>query len=207
MFLDLIRLGPRRLGSEVDRGQQSLLCKRVLNCGSQKPSYGDEIQEHVLLQRGQHGGEDDIHTRPGGPQSDVDEAGDGGDGAGGALTSHMEGIIVNTVSSNSSKGRAAIEWIVEKLGNECRALSLSSSLEKLKSEYVDLKHQVAESIINPARQSIEELQGELKTDLERLSKFELAKLGSLELAKLRELQLSLPSPPTLKAEENPRPSL
>merc|ERR1712008_519462 len=123
------------------------------------------------------------------------------------LTSYMEGIIVNTVTSNSSKGRAAIEWIVEKLGNECRALSLSSSLEKLKSEYVDLKHQVAESIINPARQSIEELQGELKIDLERLSKFELAKLGSLELAKLRELQLSLPSPPTLKAEENPRPSL
>merc|ERR1719300_651098 len=61
------------------------------------------------------------------------------------LTSYMEGIIVNTVSSNSSKGRAAIEWIV-------------------------------------------------------------AKLGSLELAELRELQLSLPSPPTLKAEENPRPS-
>merc|ERR1711934_640859 len=108
------------------------------------------------------------------------------------LTSYMEGIIVNTVSSNSS---------------ECRALSLSSSLEKLKSEYVDLKHQVAESIINPARLSIEELQGELKIDLERLSKFELAKLGSLELAKLRELQLSLPSPTTLKAEENPRPSL
>merc|ERR1712107_466645 len=122
------------------------------------------------------------------------------------LTSYMEGIIVNTVSSNSSKGRAAIEWIVEKLG-ECRALSLSSSLDKLKSEYVDLKHQVAESIINPARLSIEELQGELKTELEKLSKFELAKLGTLELAKLRELQLSLPSPPSLKAEEKPRPSL
>ena len=155
------------------------------------------------------------------------------------LTSYMEGIIVNTVSSNSSKGRAAIEWIVEKLGNECRfnlllsfsstlplsclpffiysytchvvsndtfrALSLSSSLEKLMSEYVDLKHQVAESIINPARQSIEELQGELKIDLEKLTKFELA--GNLELAKLRDLQLSLPSPPSLKAEETPRPSL
>ena len=46
-----------------------------------------------------------------------------------------------------------------------RALSLSSSLDKLKSEYVDLKHQVAESIINPARLSIEELQGELKTEV------------------------------------------
>ena len=66
---------------------------------------------------------------------------------------------------------------------------------------------MAESIINPARLSIEELQGELKTELEKLSKFELAKLGTLELAKLRELQLSLPSPPSLKAEEKPRPSL
>merc|ERR1712080_799336 len=105
------------------------------------------------------------------------------------LTSYMEGIIVNTVSSNSSKGRAAIEWIVEKLGNECRALSLSSSLVKLMSEIVDLKHQVAESIIQPARQSIEELQG--------------------ELAKLDLAMPSLPSPPSLKAEErmaqgNPR---
>ena len=36
------------------------------------------------------------------------------------LTSYMEGIIVNTVSNNSSKGKAAIEWVVEKLGQECR---------------------------------------------------------------------------------------
>ena len=41
------------------------------------------------------------------------------------LTSYMEGIIVNTVSSNSSKGRAAIEWIVEKLGSECRCIIIS----------------------------------------------------------------------------------
>jgi len=104
------------------------------------------------------------------------------------LTSYMESIIVNTVSNNSSKGRAAIDWIVNKLGNECRALSLTSSLEKLKSEIMDLKHQVAESLILPARLSIEELQGELK----------------LELAKL-DLQLppiTLPSPPMLKAEES-----
>ena len=41
------------------------------------------------------------------------------------LTSYMEGIIVNTVSSNSSKGRAAIEWIVEKLSSECRCIIIS----------------------------------------------------------------------------------
>merc|ERR1711881_487653 len=77
------------------------------------------------------------------------------------LTSYMEGVIVNTVSSNSSKGKAAIEWVVEKLGQECRALSLYSSLDKLKSEIVDLKHSVAESLISPAKKSIEELQQDL----------------------------------------------
>ena len=39
------------------------------------------------------------------------------------LTSYMEGIIVNTVSNNSSKGKAAIEWVVEKLGQECRLVN------------------------------------------------------------------------------------
>merc|ERR1712086_1226024 len=70
------------------------------------------------------------------------------------LTSYMEGIIVNTVSSNSSKGKAAIEWVVEKLGQECRALSLSSSLDKIKIEILDLKHTVADSLILPAKKSI-----------------------------------------------------
>jgi len=85
------------------------------------------------------------------------------------LTSYMEGIIVNTVSNNSSKGRAAIEWVVDKLGQECRALSLSSSLDKLKTEILDLKHSVAESLILPAKKSIEELQGELaRIDLPNL---------------------------------------
>ena len=41
------------------------------------------------------------------------------------LTSYMEGIIVNTVSNNSSKGKAAIEWVVEKLGQECRLVNIS----------------------------------------------------------------------------------
>ena len=36
------------------------------------------------------------------------------------LTSYMEGVIVNTVSNNSSKGKAAIEWVVDKLSQECR---------------------------------------------------------------------------------------
>jgi len=84
------------------------------------------------------------------------------------LTSYMESIIVNTVSKNSNKGKAAIDWIVEKLGQECSALSISSSLDKIKSEILDLKHTVAGSLIQPARQSIEDLQARVQVDLQKL---------------------------------------
>merc|ERR1719278_622275 len=110
------------------------------------------------------------------------------------LTSYMEGIIVNTVSGNSSKGKAAIEWVVEKLGQECKALNLLSSLDKLKSEIVDLKHSVAESLITPAKKSIEDLQSDLskRINLEELK----INLDSLNLDKLQ-----LPSPQLVSAEE------
>jgi len=84
------------------------------------------------------------------------------------LTSYMESIIVNTVDKNSNKGRAAIEWIVEKLGQECSALSISSSLDKLKSEILDLKHTVADSLLQSARQSVDDLQARIQTDLQKL---------------------------------------
>merc|ERR1712083_510098 len=105
------------------------------------------------------------------------------------LTSYMEGIIVNTVSKNSSKGKAAIEWVVEKLDQECRGLSLYSSLDSLKTEIVDLKHSVAESLILPAKKSIEELQQELT------SRIKLENLTSIKI------DLPLPSPPIIQAEE------
>ena len=66
-----------------------------------------------------------------------------------------------------------------------RALSLSSSLDKMKTEILDLKHTVAESLIIPAKKSIEELQQDL---------------ARIELTKLK-LDLPLPQPPRLKAEE------
>lgn len=100
------------------------------------------------------------------------------------LTSYMEGIIVNTVSNNAGKGRAAIEWVVDKLGQECRALSISSTLDKLESELVDLKHTVAESLLTPARISIEELQKDLK------------KLGSIAQPPMLKAEQSLPSFPS-----------
>ena len=55
----------------------------------------------------------------------------------------------------------------------------------MKTEILDLKHTVAESLIIPAKKSIEELQQDL---------------ARIELTKLK-LDLPLPQPPRLKAEE------
>lgn len=76
------------------------------------------------------------------------------------LTSYMESIIVNTVSNNAGKGRKAIDWVVEKLGQETK--TLSASLDKIKLEISDLTHSVEDRLISTAKNSIEELQRDLR---------------------------------------------
>lgn len=76
------------------------------------------------------------------------------------LTSYMESIIVNTVSNNSGKGRKAIEWVTEKLGTETK--NLSTSLDRIKYEIVDLKNVVEDRLIATAKASIDELQRDLR---------------------------------------------
>jgi len=72
------------------------------------------------------------------------------------LTDYMESIIVNTVSRNAGKGRAAIDWVVDKLANETK--NMSSSLDKLKLEINGLRDKVADNLIATAKKSIDELQ-------------------------------------------------
>lgn len=47
---------------------------------------------------------------------------------------------MNTVSRNAGKGRAAIDWVVDKLANETK--NLSTSLDKLKLEINGLRDKV-----------------------------------------------------------------
>ena len=75
------------------------------------------------------------------------------------LTSYMEGIILGTVSTNAAKGRIAIEWVTKKLENETK--SLSERLESIKLEVANLTHKVEDTMINAAKNSIEELQRDL----------------------------------------------
>jgi len=100
---------------------------------------------------------------------------------------------------NSSKGKAAIEWIVEKLGQECSALNISSSLTRIENEILDIKHTVDESLIQPARQSIDELQERIQVDLRKLG----SSIAQPVLLKAEEIS----KPVMLKAEEISKPVL
>ena len=72
------------------------------------------------------------------------------------LTDYIESSIISMCSLNSGKGRAAMDWVVEKLGAETR--NVSANLEKLQAEVLSLTDKVADNLILPARKSIEDLQ-------------------------------------------------
>lgn len=83
------------------------------------------------------------------------------------LTSFMESIIVNTVSSNASKGRNAIDWVVETFGQESK--NISGVLDKITDHVQELRDTVAENIIATAKSSIDDLRNSLP-DLTDVSK-------------------------------------
>jgi len=83
------------------------------------------------------------------------------------LTSYMESIIVNTVSSNASKGRRAIDWVVDKIGEESK--NISTVLDKITDHVQELRDTVADNIISTAKSSIDDLRKNLP-DLIEVSK-------------------------------------
>ena len=84
------------------------------------------------------------------------------------LTDYIENSIVAMCSLNSGKGRAAMDWVVDKLGNETR--NMSANLDKLKTEIVSLTDSVADNLISTAKKSIEDLQRKHSLQAQELSK-------------------------------------
>lgn len=95
------------------------------------------------------------------------------------LCNYLENVIVNTATSNASKGRQAIDWIVAKIGVECGSIqtevsrvmqTVEQKLERLGSECDTIqtevtnrvKTSVEESLVTPAKRSLEEMQKDLK---------------------------------------------
>jgi hypothetical protein len=83
------------------------------------------------------------------------------------LTDYIENSIVAMCSLNSGKGRAAMDWVVDKLGNETR--NMSANLDKLKTEIVSLTDSVADNLISTAKKSIEDLQRKHSLQAQELS--------------------------------------
>jgi len=83
------------------------------------------------------------------------------------LTSYMESIIVNTVSSNANKGRSAIDWVVDAIGKESK--NISGVLDKITDHVQELRDTVADNIITTAKSSIDDLRRSLP-DLSEVSK-------------------------------------
>lgn len=83
------------------------------------------------------------------------------------LTSYMESIIVNTVSSNANKGRTAIDWVVDAIGKESK--NISGVLDKITDHVQELRDTVADNIITTAKSSIDDLRRSLP-DLSEVSK-------------------------------------
>jgi len=75
------------------------------------------------------------------------------------LTDYMESIIVNTVSSNASKGKTAIDWVVDKVSNESK--NISDKLDKITDHVLELRDTVAENVITTAKSSIDDLRKSL----------------------------------------------
>jgi len=73
------------------------------------------------------------------------------------LTSYMESLIVNTVDANASKGKQAIEWVVNTVKDEARSVNISGILDKISNEVQDLKNTVSDSLINTAVSAIKDL--------------------------------------------------
>jgi len=110
------------------------------------------------------------------------------------LCNYLENLIVSTASSNAAKGRQAIDWIVGKIGAEVDSIHtemsrvrnnvqealgrLGSECDTFQSEVTTkVRSSVEESLVSPAKRSLEEMQ----KDLHKLA--------------------SIPCAPTLHAEE------
>jgi len=87
------------------------------------------------------------------------------------LCSSLENIIVNKALSNASKGREAINWIVEKIGSECCNIqnemanvvhSVEETLGRFGTECDTIHTEVTNRMKNSVEESLEGIQKDLK---------------------------------------------
>lgn len=71
------------------------------------------------------------------------------------LSSYMESLLANTISSNASKGRLAMEWVLHKINDEIK--DFSSTAMKNTDELLSLSKKSLDDITKTAKKSMDDL--------------------------------------------------
>lgn len=82
------------------------------------------------------------------------------------LNSYMETVLTNTISHNASKGRLAMEWVIQKINDEIH--ELSNSAVKNTDEFIHSTKKSIEEITETAKKSMDDLQSVAKKSLDEL---------------------------------------
>jgi len=83
------------------------------------------------------------------------------------LSSYMESVLTNSISSNATKGRLAIEWVITKINDEIKDLSTSAvSAVKEADEFIHSTKKSIDDIAHTARQSMDDLSSAAKKSLD-----------------------------------------
>jgi len=80
------------------------------------------------------------------------------------LSSYVEGLLASTISTNASKGRLAMEWVLKKINDELK--ELSHTVEKNKGEFINSTIKSIDGITVTAKKSMDETLNTAKKSLE-----------------------------------------
>jgi hypothetical protein len=71
------------------------------------------------------------------------------------LSSYMESMLTSTISSNATKGRLAIEWVIQKINDEIK--DLSNTAAKSTDEFIHCTKRSIDDIGKTAKKSMDDL--------------------------------------------------
>jgi len=83
------------------------------------------------------------------------------------LTSYLEGILTSSISSNATKGRHAMEWVIDKMNTEITELKMTASKSM-------------DDIAETARRSMDDLTVTTKKSVDDLSRAARKGMGDLQ---------------------------
>jgi len=83
------------------------------------------------------------------------------------LSSYLEGLLTSTISSNATKGRHAMEWVLRRINDEIK--ELTSTVEKNKEEFLNNTKKSLDDMTVTAKKSMDETLTRAKKSLSDLT--------------------------------------